>query len=641
MSFLKEDLKNSTMDSNKSKKKIKNVSTSIFLLMILGILIGYAAVRNNVGSIQDQLFCAFTEDLFCREIASDSISLHYTLKNPENYGIEEVQATLGNISTDPTEVCAALENVRSSLKHFQREELSVENQLTYDVLEYYLDQSEESAQYLLYEEPLGIVSGIQTQLPVVLSEYSFYNRDDVDTYLELMQTTPEYFASLIQFEEEKSEAGLFMSDRAADQVIEQCEAFMEMGENNYLISTFVERVNALSDLNMQEKSDYMQKNAAVLEDYILPAYESLVSAIEALKGTGVNTGGLCEFEDGKEYYEQLVQSKVGSERTVYEMKEMTKNQIIDDLVAMEDVLNSANRAEGTDASDGAAHEEEVSEDVAQGADESESVQQGTEVMDTVEIMSQAVYTQEVSSMETPNPITILNMLEEKIANAFPMPPQTAVSVKYVAKEMEEHLSPAFYMIPAIDNYSENVIYVNQAQMGDAMTLFTTLAHEGYPGHLYQTVYFAETNPDPVRNIFDFGGYVEGWATYAEMCSYYLAPVEKAQAKLLQKYSSVILGVYTLADIGIHYEGWNREDTLAFFSAYGISDGETVDHIYDLIIGSPGNYLKYYVGYLEFMELKKQWIAKKGNEFSQVEFHEAVLKVGPAPFEIVEEYMWEM
>ena len=196
------------------------------------------------------------------------------------------------------------------------------------------------------------------------------------------------------------------------------------------------------------------------------------------------------------------------------------------------------------------------------------------------------------------------------------------------------------MIPAIDNTEENVIYVNQAHMSNSLTLFTTLAHEGYPGHLYQTVYYAGTDPDPLRNIFSFGGYVEGWATYAEMCSYYLAPMTKEQATLLQKNSSIILGLYALADMGIHYEGWDRMDTVAFFTNYGIKDTETIETIYELIIGSPGNYLKYYIGYVEFLNLKKEWVKEKGEEFSHKEFHEAVLSVGPAPFEVVEEYMWK-
>ena len=145
----------------------------------------------------------------------------------------------------------------------------------------------------------------------------------------------------------------------------------------------------------------------------------------------------------------------------------------------------------------------------------------------------------------------------------------------------------------------------------------------------------------MRNLFSFGGYVEGWATYAEMCSYYLTPLSKEQATLLQKNASIILALYALADMGIHYEGWSRMDAVAFFSNYGITDAGTVERIYELIIGSPGNYLKYYIGYVQFLELKKEWVREEKEEFSQIKFHEAVLTVGPAPFDIVEEYMWEI
>lgn len=608
MSGLKEELISRTKNFLNHKKKITVLAASVAGLFCIGAIVFFSEQVGSVLKDQNHLFYVFTEELFRTEIASNTINVQYTLKNPEDYGIDNVPVTFGNVTSDSTEIYASVENIRSALEEFTAEELSVENQLTYDLLSYYLENVEEQAQYLLYEEPLSTVSGVQTQLPVILSEYPFYDKEDVDTYLELMQTTPVYFESLIEFEQEKAEAGLFMSDRMAEQVIEQCNAFIEMGESNYLISTFVERIKELDDLSGQEKSDYMQKNASMLENYVIPAYENLVATVQELKGSGVNEGGLCWFTEGKEYYEMLVQNTVGTERTVEEMRELTRNQMIADLEVMESIINGS---------------------------------ENTEIFDTVEIMSQAVNVQDAAAMDSANPITILNTLEEKIEKAFPEPPQTAVSVKYVPEALQEHLSPAFYMIPAIDNYDENVIYVNQSQMGDTLTLFTTLAHEGYPGHLYQTTYFADTNPNPVRNIFSFGGYVEGWATYAEMCSYYLAPVEKEQAKMLQKYSSVILGVYTLADIGIHYDGWSREDTLAFYEVYGISDAETVDYIYDLIIGCPGNYLKYYIGYVEFLELKKQWIEEKGEAFSQVEFHEAVLDIGPAPFEIVEEYMWQM
>lgn len=543
----------------------------------------------------DAEFEEYAEELFRSQAASNTVNLHYTLKEPEKYGILESDVTFGSYESNSDAVKAAAENMRQALLEIAYDELDTQNKLTYDILIYQLRMMNRCADYLLYEEPLGLVSGVQTQLPVVLSEYQFYDREDVDTYLALLKTTGEYFDSLIRFEREKSEAGLFMPDYAADQVAEQCQAFIDMGNSNYLYSTFADRIGDVDELDEKEKSDYIQDNALAVNDYMIPAYEKLTDEIQNLKGRGKNEKGLVYLPGGEEYYELAVQMATGSDRSVEEMRDLTRRQITDDLEAMEEVLG-------------------ITADEAQEA---------------------------AASMEQESAELILSHLREELKNAFPEAPEVSLEVKFVPEEMEEHLSPAFYMIPAIDNTEENVIYINQAQMGDDLTLFTTLAHEGYPGHLYQTVYYESTDPEPIRSLLDFGGYVEGWATYAEMGSYYLAPLSKEQATLLQKNSSIILGLYALADIGIHYDGWSRMDTAAFFSAYGITDAEAVERIYDLIIGSPANYLKYYIGYVEFLELKKDWVREMGDDFSQKEFHEAVLKVGPAPFDIVEDYMWKM
>lgn len=602
------------------------IVTVFLLIFIPAGAILFQNLEGENESLEDRMFRRFTRELFCQEAASNTVNLHYTLKNPEDYGIDYAPVTFGNIESDKETVLATVENLEKKLDNYSKEKLSVENRLTYEILEYYTDIVKGDAEYLLYDEPLGLVSGVQTQLPVVLSEYALDTREDVETYLELMKTTTDYFEQIAVFERKKSEAGLFMSDEAAEQVIEQCNAFINMKESNYLISSFVERIQQIKDMTDKEKSDYIQENALILETYILPAYQKLISEIEKLKGTGKNERGLCYLPEGKDYYEQEVQAMVGSDRTIKEMKLMTQAQILDDLEAMEQVLgierSESGENPGTDETSAAA-------EVSAGISLSGKVLVGEVSIDA------AVSCEEMMAEE--NPVTILQDLKEKISGAFPELSDTTVQVKYVPEAMEEHLSPAFYMIPAIDDYEQNVIYVNQAYMGNTLTLFTTLAHEGYPGHLYQTVYFSETNPDPVRMSFGFGGYVEGWATYAEMCSYYLAPLTKQQATLLQKNNSILLGLYSLADIGIHYEGWSLLDTIAFFSNYGITQTVKIEEIYDLIIGSPGNYLKYYIGYLEFLELKRDWMKEKGEDFSQKEFHKAVLSVGPAPFELVQKY----
>lgn len=557
--------------------------SSIFFLN--GCEATFLEEKKSSKEVENERFTSFTEKLFRKEVAASQISLHYTLKEPEAYGIDKADTAYGTIQTDSTQIKTAAENIQQALYAFSYEKLNVKNKITYDLLKQYLRSLREEADYLYYEEPLNTVNGVQTQIPIVLSEYQFYDRTDVEEYLDVLSETRDYFQQIIAFEREKADKGLFLSDEMADQVLEQCNAFLAMGNGNYLYSTFVSRIGELQELSEKEKSDYILQNARQMEEQIYPAYEDLIQAVEELKGKGTNEKGLCYFPEGRKYYEWYIQQSVGVTDTIQELEQQTRRQISEDITGMEETVNEAKQV--------------------------------------------------AAILEDGKAERILEKLKKGIGTAFPEIPKTSLRIKYVPEEMQEHLSPAFYMIPAIDYTEENVIYVNQIQMRDDLTLFTTLAHEGYPGHLYQTIFFESTDPDPVRSILNFGGYVEGWATYAEMCSYYLMPLSKTQAAILQKNSSVILALYALADMGIHYEGWSRMDTVEFYARYGIKDAETVDKIYNLILGSPGNYLKYYIGYIKFLELKKEWI-KSGNQ-SQKEFHKAVLSVGPAPFEIVGKY----
>ena len=535
----------------------------------------------------DRQFRTFTRSLFQTEVSANTISLHYTLRSPSDYGIADIPATYGSLSSDPVAAKASVRNVLSSLQEFDPDTLSSENALTFKILDTYLKNASTGTDYLLYQEPLGPVSGIHTQLPVLLSEYSFYDTQDVETYLALLKETPSYFDSVIRFEQKKAASGLFMPDYQADSVLDTCQSFIDMGKENYLVSTFNERIASLDLLHENKKDSFQKENMKLVTEEIYPAYQNLITAIKSLKGKGMNEQGLSHFPYGKKYYEYLVRQTTGCNESISRLRLMTRAQILEDLSAMQKILFPADAA-----------------------------------------LTKA------SVLEQTSPDSMLDDLRSKITDTFPKIPDVDFQVKYVPESMQDYLSPAFYMIPAIDNLTENVIYINNGQTASGLNLYTTLAHEGYPGHLYQTVYFSASEPDPIRSILDFGGYVEGWATYAEMMSYYLAPLPKTEASLLQKNSSVILGLYALADMGIHYDGWSVTDTVRFFSDYGINDPNAVQSVYKLIIGSPANYLKYYIGYLKFYELKKEMADALGNQFSQKEFHRAVLDVGPAPFEIV-------
>ena len=571
----------------KHRKKIFLILPCCLLVILISFLSGNAFWSSLHAESSDRQFRTFTRSLFQTEVSANTISLHYTLRSPSDYGIADIPATYGSLSSDSVAAKASVRNVLSSLQEFDPDTLSSENALTFKILDTYLKNASTGTDYLLYQEPLGPVSGIHTQLPVLLSEYSFYDTQDVETYLALLKETPSYFDSVIRFEQKKAASGLFMPDYQADSVLDTCQSFIDMGKENYLVSTFNERIASLDLLPENKKDSFQKENMKLVIEEIYPAYQNLITAIKSLKGKGMNEQGLSHFPYGKKYYEYLVRQTTGCNESISRLRLMTRAQILEDLSAMQKVLFPADAA-----------------------------------------LTQA------SVLEQTSPDSMLDDLRSKITDTFPEIPDVDFQVKYVPESMQDYLSPAFYMIPAIDNLTENVIYINNGQTASGLNLYTTLAHEGYPGHLYQTVYFSASEPDPIRSILDFGGYVEGWATYAEMMSYYLAPLPKTEASLLQKNSSVILGLYALADMGIHYDGWSVTDTVRFFSDYGINDPNAVQSVYKLIIESPANYLKYYIGYLKFYELKKEMADAMGNQFSQKEFHRAVLDVGPAPFEIV-------
>ncbi len=557
-----------------------------FLACLLTMAVSLSACQSvSVPTNANAAFENFTLSVFKQDISSTTLGLHYTLQEPAAYGIESTPITFGYFPTDNTPLLVSLENLQASLQKFPYQSLSPKNQLTYDVFSSYIKTAKVGADFLLYDEPMSPVTGIHVQLPVLLAEYALKNKTHVETYLKLLQTLPDYFSSLAAFETAKSDAGLFMSDAVLEEVLEQCNAFLEMGESNYLLSTFAERIQAIGTITDDEKQSYISQNAQIVRDYVLPAYQELVSSLSNLKGSGKTNQGLCYLAGGKDYYAHLVARETGSSRSVSEIEQLIESQITDDVLDIQKLIT-----------------------------EDSSV------------------LQESSALSSTSPSSILESLKQGMSAAFPETPSVNVDVKYVPKDLEAHLSPAFYLIPSIDNTAENTIYINQAHSMEDLTLYTTLAHEGYPGHLYQTTYYASQAPDPLRTILNYKGYVEGWATYAEMCSYSLYPAKQSYTSLLQKNNSLLLGLYAMADIGIHHHGWNLERTIQFFLTYGIENEAAIQELYELILGDPANYLSYYVGYLEMLELKKEAMKKEG--FSQQEFHRRVLDVGPAPFDIV-------
>lgn len=598
----------------------------LFLICFLTFLV----VRTLTYSyFINRRFRACTNTIFTTDISGNPLNLHYTLAYPESSGIKDYSLSLGTF--DPTQLSGQkilLENRRTMINAFPARDLSPDNRLTQQILSlYYETQLLPARQYLL-DEALSPSLGTQAQLPILLAEYTFRKEDDVRNYLKLLTSVDSYLESILSFEKLKAQNGTFMSDATADRIISQCSAFIKDPDDNYLASVFSEKIQSLSGISEKKKAAYQKLHNQILTGQVLPAYQSLIDGLYLLKGSGKNPGGLCQFAGGKVYYEYLIKSSCGIYDTVPEIQSRLIHQFQTDLSLATKLMGSST------ATPTFAKDVFLPISKAQTGTPSGIFSFSAGLIDAASGLS---FTSTPSAAET-SPEQILEDLQKQIQTDFPAVPSTSYEVKYVHPDLEEHLSPAFYLTPPIDTLSPNDIYINRHANMSGLELYTTLAHEGFPGHLYQTITFASSAPDPVRYLPAMGGYVEGWATYAESFAYTYYQPDSTDGQLAWLNRSLNLCMMSLLDTVIHYNGWNQERCATFLSQLGITDNTIQKEIYQVIVENPANYLKYYLGYLQFLDLQQEVRELAGDAFHLHSFHQKVLSAGPCQFPILKQWI---
>lgn len=564
----------------------------------------------------------FSDQLFRYEITQDSITTAYHLRQPERYRIPSLPATLSSFNAKEYEQAAAskgnnsIQNLLKQLQQLPHDSLSDSESLCYDLMEQYLSLSGSLQQYPYYESLLGASTGVQVNLPVTLCEYPLTDASSVDTYLQILQQIPDYFNNVIQYETKRTSLGYPAPSFLSLATKQQLQTFLTSLKetDNCFTETFSTRIQDIESLSASQKKKYILQNQDIIRKSILPAYETLyaycdrqTASIDSKQadtdtpatpdslidpGTGY---GLCSLPAGKDYYSYLVRQATGSSRSITDLITMTDH-------ALQNTLGNVLNIALTDQT------------------------------------AYLYYCEHPLETYYNSPEAILEALSLMIRKDYPvLKTQPHYVIKQVPKSLAASLSPAFYMIPAIDDYSNNTIYINSlytnAENGN---LFTTLAHEGFPGHLYQTVYFNSTRPSPIRQILDYPGYVEGWASYVEMniFPYLDYPLEgNSLCQLYQSDTIINLALCSRIDLGVNYEGWTLNDTRHFFEENGFRD-YYAENVYSYVVESPSNYLSYFIGYLEIEDLKSAYRNLKMENYSDQDFHKHFLDIGPADFDTI-------
>ena len=599
-----------------------SLSKKIFIPVILSVFIFFFLIFFNLHSL-NYSFKDITDSLFFEDILTDTLTMHYTIAYPNHFSIDSYTVSLPQYNKkDIISANSKIENLLYYFSHFNTLNLSKEEAYCHSLLLDYFSLQQKGASFFYFEECFSPSSGIVANYPVLMAEYTFRTKQDILDYLTLLKDTPNYFNSYFSFQKDRALHGFFLPSSSLKKTISQCETVITkeaLDHNSHFLQiTFQERLNTLVEkkiINQIEASKFISINNSILNQYVYLAYTSLKNNLQSLSQSYTPLQGLYRKEHGKEYYQWLLQKLIGCDLSIDEMLSKLEKDYKNNLLEFYTL------------------QKKLSE-----------------------------YENYKTLISLKFPITdrddMLLLLQSYSKNDFPTFSQFSnravnTTIKSIDDCMEEYLSPAFYLLPPIDDIWQNTIYINENSTPIGLDLFTTLAHEGYPGHLYQTVYYqlyANKNNVPlIRHLLNYEGYVEGWAIYSEFYSYKYATLlypEKYQDffslwhQFLLCDRKLQLSILSILEIKLHYYNDSIDLAKELLMEYGITDQTSVSEIYQYILEEPGNYVKYYVSYLLFMDLKEKAETLMGSAFTDYKFHEFILNSGPGDFRNLEKHLLE-
>ena len=393
----------------------------VFCVLVSACLLFSSCGERGVSSssavpakTQAELFDEFLQEEFLDYVTSSTILQNRLLEDPAKFGVKDRPAAWGSYGAYPT--AEEIDRGRRAIRTFgtfDRARLQPEQRDSYDIYAYNAALFEPSLELFYYNEPLEISNGAHVMLPLLLSEYAFSDAGDVGDYLTLCETAGGVFDALIDFEREKSARGLFMSDAAAEDVAAGCESLMKNKTDHFLLTGFDRRIDALN-IDGARKSAFKARSKAAFETVLVPAYERLAAAVRALKGTGKNTGGLARFEKGKEYYRLR-----GADRTPEELITAFDRAIAD--------------MTGETKKLAAAHPD-------------------------------ALKKLEKAALPKLTPEKAVEFWMQRSAADFPaLPDGVTWRLSAIDESVQDRVAPAFYLVPKLDDYRENIIYYNAAR----------------------------------------------------------------------------------------------------------------------------------------------------------------------------------
>ena len=556
----------------------------------------------DIVNPENETFNEYLDMFFVEYLKEDQLSVNIFCENPEDFGLSHYAAEWYSYeaSTDEekAEYKAYLEELLEELEGFKNDRLSKLQWVAYNKVSDFLYENISLYEVddieflnLRYVDQFG---GYVADFSTYMEAYSLYSEQEVEDIVSYIQSTKTAFPSYLDYLEDRTNAGYALSDFTITKMQEYLDNILINKDSYYLVSYLCDKIDALTFLNADEKTNYKTQVENEMKDCFMVGVAALKNGLDNYKGklAKEDEGYLAKYEDGKKVYLSSLDSLLG-------INDFDVEAYIKEIDSAFDKASSKYMSilRSIASAHGFSYVNEVEEFV------NKSIIYGGTPDEMME------YLKEFAPTIVPNLIN-----------------NPTINFKYMdLASGEASNAVAYYMKSSLDNSGSEYITLNPVKLEDGNDTLGTLAHEGYPGHLYAYVHSKEIGQHNLSTIMTSTAHGEGWATYVELKLYEYAKENSNDDAFKQAMDYLIanqsLGflLETRLDIGIHYEGWTVKAVAKYLNRKGYN-GDAAQEIYDLLIETPSQYAAYGYGKLYFVNLHNE--AKKilGAHYNEIEFN---------------------
>lgn len=577
------------------KHKILSIIMTFILLFLSG------CQSNAVKNVHTQKqFDDLLEKEFISTMEQDYVSAHIYLENASAYQVDtsKIDVNLGaGFQIEDRELARKeVDAFLDELSDIDYQELREEQQHLYMTLieQTMIEQDLLKEMYDYYDQAFSSMNGIHYQLPTLFSDWILKDEQDVKDLILLVQDVKPYIEEALTYTKIQADKGLLMTN--IEDVVSYCETILSHKEDSAILDSLYDSIDMLS-LKEELKTEYKKQLKEAFDTYFYPSYEQIVLTLNQLSNKN-NKEGLFKFEHGKSYYELLIQKDLGSLTSIDSVSDLLEEELTNHIVSINDKMSNENVKK---------------------------------VLETGEFPDTSYHSYEA----------ILEDIQMKMKKDFPEIKDVSYEIYDVNKQLASTSGVvAYFNVPSLDATTPKQMRVNPNSADiNSLSTYITVAHEGFPGHMYQYAYMYENiSSNFHKTLVNVPAYVEGYAVYAQYKSLdYIDGIYKDILSLYKDNEIISYCVSLLSDIGIHYKGWSLSEYQQFMESmgYNVEDKEIVKLQYNQLQANPAAFVPYYVGYLEFEKIREDAQEKLKDDFDEKEFHTAILSSGIANFDVVE------